>query len=225
MNKKEFATIADVLHLAYGEDVILPDEKTLELWYGFLKDIDYAICKNAVMRIISTSKWPPKIADIREAAVQVVTVRETADWSEAWSRVIRAIGRFGQNRQEEALEYMGEDAARIVMRMGWKNICLSENISVERANFRQAYENHRNSSNTLNQIPAAVRLDMMALAERANGEGIGVRENEIRICGEIQGQQESLDQGPVPADPAGREAFQHRRHNPAVSWRPDKSDL
>lgn len=178
MNKKEFATIADVLHLAYGKDAILPDEKTLDLWYGFLKDIDYAICKNAVMRIVSTSKWPPKISDIREAAVQVVNVHTDADWSEAWSKVIRAIGRFGQNRQEEALEYMGEDAARIVKRMGWKNICLSENIGVERANFRQAYENNRSNSNMLNQIPAMVRKDMMEISERVARLGMKGEENE-----------------------------------------------
>ena len=166
MNRQEFATIVEVLHLAYGDDAILQDEKTLDLWYGFLKDIDYAVCKNAVMRIISTSKWPPKIAEIREAAVQIVTVRTDADWSDAWSKVIRSIGRFGQNRQEEALEYMGEDAARIVKRMGWKNICMSENISAERSNFRQAFENERNSSNTLNQIPVIVKKDMMLLADK-----------------------------------------------------------
>ena len=153
MTEMDFAEIMDKLESAYGKDLQVKDKAAFDLWYSCLKDIPKELCEAAVVVIITTSKWCPKIADIREAAINLVQKNES-DWSQEWDKVIRAIGRFGQNRQEEAMEYMGEKAAEIVKRMGWKTICMSEKIEVERANFRDIFIASQKQRKIFDQIPA-----------------------------------------------------------------------
>lgn len=145
------------LESAYGKELPVKDQAAFDLWYSCLGDIPKEICEAAVVMLISTSRWCPKIADIREAAVNLVS-REETDWSQEWDKVLRAIGRYGQNRQEEAMEYIGDHAAAIVKRMGWKTICMSEKIEVERANFRDIYIAEQKRKRLFNQIPAAAMI-------------------------------------------------------------------
>ena len=63
-------------------------------------------------------------------------VEELADIEE----VLRAIKMFGSYRETEALQSMTETTRQAVKRMGFRNICLSENIMAERANFRTIFE-------------------------------------------------------------------------------------
>lgn len=150
----------DKLESAYGKDLQVKDQAAFDLWYTCLKDIPKEVCEAAVVVIIATSKWCPKIADIRETAINLVRKEET-DWSQEWDKVLKAIGRFGQNRQEEAMEYIGEHAASIVKRMGWKNICMSEKIEVERANFRDIFIAGQKQKRLFNQIPSASLVEDM----------------------------------------------------------------
>ena len=65
---------------------------------------------------------------------------EAADWGEAWGAVLDAIRRHGLYGQRQALESLDELTRRAVQAVGWRELCLSENISVERANFRSIYQ-------------------------------------------------------------------------------------
>ena len=138
MEYSEFCNIAAVLKSVYNN--VFLTEQSVEIWYQMLSDLDYGVTSKAVKNWISTQKWAPTIADIRAGVVDLVSDPEP-DWSEGWEAVIRAVGRWGMHREKEALESMPETARKTVQRMGWKNICLSEEVSVERANFRQIYVN------------------------------------------------------------------------------------
>lgn len=138
MTKKEFAVMVKCILAYYPNSQALQSPEAVELWYRQLSDIPYEIANGALDRWVASNKWPPTIADIREAAVDLVE-GETEDWSEGWEAVIKAIGRWGMHREAEALANMPETARKTVQRLGWQNICLSEDISVERANFRQIY--------------------------------------------------------------------------------------
>lgn len=169
MNKEQFATIAAVLHRAYGRANIMPDEGAIDLWYHMLKDIDYLVCRNAVTQIISQNKFAPAIAEIREKCA-AITTEKLPEWDEAWGMVLKAIRKYGYPREQEALESLPEAVCRIVKRMGYQNICQSENIGVERANFRMAYENESKYQSQSNMLPSAVRRERQLLADKFVGE-------------------------------------------------------
>lgn len=126
------------------------------LWYEQLKDLDYNVVQTGVNKWVSTHKWSPTIAEIREMAHQV-SRGELPDWGTAWDQVLKAISRFGSYRPQEALASMTPLARKTVERLGFINICMSENIAADRANFRMIYEElaEREAKEAL--IPASIR--------------------------------------------------------------------
>lgn len=118
MNKKEFATVASILRKAYGSDRIMPDDGATDVWYGFLKDIDYPVMRAAVSQYIAANKFPPAISELREVAVKIM-VEPALPWDEAWGLVLKSIRKFGYMREAEALESLPEVPRRIVSRFGY----------------------------------------------------------------------------------------------------------
>ena len=56
-----------------------------------------------------------------------------------------------------ALERMSEQTRAVVKRMGFKNLCTSENMTADRANFRMIYEQITQRKKTDMQIPQKMR--------------------------------------------------------------------
>lgn len=173
MNEKEFLAISSVIKAAYPNQGIMPSKESLDVWYGMLKDLDYVPVRNAVQEIIATSKYAPSIAEIREKATQRVT-EQVPEWGDAWEEVLKAIRRYGYMQELDALNSMSEITRRCVKRLGWQNICMSENITADRANFRTIYEKEMQSKRTEMQIPISVRNEKMILLEQAIGNVSGL---------------------------------------------------
>ena len=114
----------------------------------------------------ATLKFPPSIADIREAVAKAAQdARGVLSAGEAWARVKGAIGRYGWNRGEEARAALGEDIWRAVQMIGgWVEICVSdEPETVRSAQFERRYNAMIQQQGEKIQIPESVRTDMAAL--------------------------------------------------------------
>lgn len=164
MDKKEFANIVSAIKTAYPASQILDSEQAIELWYKMLADLDYKACQMAVLEIISTSKFPPSIAEIREKCSQLIAP-PIKDWSEAWEDVIRSIGKYGMYQTQEALSSFDELTRKCVNRIGYVNICMSENIAADRANFRMIYEAEVQKKRAENQLPLALRTEKQKMLD------------------------------------------------------------
>ena len=70
---------------------------------------------------------------------------------------MRAIRRYGYMQEPEALGILDEITRKCVKRIGYQNICMSENITADRANFRMIYEQEENRVRQNNQLPAMLR--------------------------------------------------------------------
>lgn len=156
MNKKEFALFASALRTYYPKENILPNEQALELWYKQLSDIPYKVAEVTLNKWVATNKWSPSIADIREQATSI-SLGTPKDWGDAWQEVIRAISKYGSYREAEALESLDETTRRVVKRLGFKNICMSEEIQVDRANFRMIYEQLQQRDKQDTQLPQQLK--------------------------------------------------------------------
>lgn len=156
MQVNEFATIASAIKAAWPNANIMPDKQSKEVWYTMLQDLDYAVCLNAIKQLMATNKFPPAIAEIRECCAKT-TAPEMADWGTGWGEVQKAIHNFGYCREEEALDSMSDLTRKCVRRLGWLNICTSENESADRANFRMMYEQEQKETLQMLQLPLQVR--------------------------------------------------------------------
>lgn len=140
MNKKEFLELVSALQTFYPKDDLLPDTQSILLWYDMLCDIPYSVLESALRLWVANNKWPPTIAELREYSLKA-SGSNVMDWEEAWQEVCRAIQRYGFMRPEEGLKSLSPTAAKATKCLGWVNLCMSEDIVCDRANFRMAYEN------------------------------------------------------------------------------------
>lgn len=155
MTSEEFIPLAKGMRAAYCAQSFLPDEEALKLWYRMLKDLDGKTVAAAVYKHISSCKFPPTIADIREQCAAIESGGEK-NWLEGWGMVVRAIGRHGTYGRKEAMKKLRDFdplTADVVEKMGWQNLCESENQVADRANFRIAYEAYATRKKELAKLP------------------------------------------------------------------------
>lgn len=151
MTKTEFATFAMALKTYYPREQILPNQQAMELWYRELQDIPMQVAEATLRKWVSTNKWSPSIAEIRETAANIQN-GEVPDWSEGWEQVIRAIRRHGYYDPKGALESLDPLTRECVKRLGFRELCLSENPVADRANFRTCYETLQKREQTKQQL-------------------------------------------------------------------------
>lgn len=138
MDKREFKLFSDALRTYYPKENILPNDQAMELWYRSLSDIEYQTACAVLGKWVMLNKWSPSIAEIREQCVSA-NDQERKDWSEGWADVLLAVRKYGWAREKEALASLDPVTSETCRRIGWMNICSSENISIERASFRTIY--------------------------------------------------------------------------------------
>lgn len=165
MTDDDFVYITAALQTAFPWAKLFPNEQAMEIWFQRLKDIPGGIVRAVVDRWLETQRNPPTIADIR-ANADLVANGEAPTWADGWEQVRKAIGRYGYYQQEKALASMDELTRQTVLRLGWQQICESENADVLRANFRMTYEalERRQRENRL--LSGNVKADIAAIQGR-----------------------------------------------------------
>lgn len=174
MDRREFATLAAAIRTYYPKENILPNDPAMDLWYRELQDIPFPVAEAALRKWVSTNKWSPSIAELREAAA-TVSNGEIQEWGEGWEKVLKAIRKYGMYNIGAAMASLDPMTRQAVERVGFREICLSENISVERANFRMVYENLAEREKTRQQValPLQKTIERLGSADMlALGEGV-----------------------------------------------------
>ena len=135
MDKGEFAVIMAALKTYYPKENLLPNKQAMDLWFDMLGDLTAEQLTYSLKKWVANNKWAPSIADLRAGVLP-----EQADWSEEWGKVLEAIRYHGHTDEQGALDSLSETTRMVVKRLGWKSLCMSDNITVDRANFRMVYE-------------------------------------------------------------------------------------
>lgn len=156
VDKQEFATLAMAIRTYYPKENILPNKEAMQLWFRELHDIPFPVAEAALRKWVSTNKWSPSIAELREMAANVKH-GEIPDWGEGWEEVQRAIRKHGMYDVKGAMDSFTPLTRKTVERLGFRNICVSENPMAERANFRQCYEILAKREQTDQQIALPLR--------------------------------------------------------------------
>ena len=158
MNFDEFKRLVKGMKAVYTSQSFLPDANSVKIWYELLKDMPYEIANVSIQKHMATNKFPPTVAEIRSGAAEITS--KPRDWSDGWESFRKAVGRFGYYRREEAFASMDEITRKVVKRLGWKELCMSENIMQDRANFRMVYEQEQNRATERAMLPEGLRKQM-----------------------------------------------------------------
>lgn len=129
---------------------------TAELWHRMLSDIPYEIAEKALMSVLAKAKYFPTVAEIREAAAEIINP-QLPSAMDAWGEVMRAARDYGYYRQEEGLNSLSPLTRRVVRNIGWREICLCEQPDIIRGQFRMAYEQYAKREREEAVLPAEVK--------------------------------------------------------------------
>jgi hypothetical protein len=94
---------------------------------------------------------------------------ESKDWGDAWEEVLKAINYYGSYREEDALNSLDDTTRKVVKRLGFRNICMSENIEADRANFRMIYTNQMERDKQAAQLPESLKQLMGGVTKKIEG--------------------------------------------------------
>lgn len=102
MEREQFKVLVKAMKAVYAQPTFIPDQDAFNVWFALLRDLPYKQAELAVQKHMATEKFPPTIADIREKAEQITSVKETEmSELEAWAIVRKAIGRSNYYAEEE----------------------------------------------------------------------------------------------------------------------------
>lgn len=168
MTRDEFKILAKGMKAVYTQPTFLPDADAFNVWYSLLQDLDYMVAQAAIQKYMLTNKFQPTIADIRTLAAEI-TNGDIPDWGSGWQQVCDAMKKYGREYPKSAYKSMHPIVAEAAQQMGaWWDLCTSNNIDTDRANFRMIYEQIVNRENTAKQLP--VRLSNLIEQVRESGK-------------------------------------------------------
>lgn len=121
MDKEKFLKIITYMGLAYNKEFT---KEQIEVWYSFLKNYTVEELNMSVKQLISTEKYLPTIAHIKEQIVKNKT-NDIPDAEDEWQEVLNSVSRYGSYRQQEALESLKPYTAKIVGYIGYQRICMA----------------------------------------------------------------------------------------------------
>ena len=162
MTKQEFATLAMALRTYFPKENILPNKEAMALWYREIQDIPFPVAEAALRKWVATNKWSPSIAEIREMTTNIQS-GEQLTWGEAWEKALRAVRKYGSYGKREALASLDPLTRKCVETIGFMDLCMSENIMVERAHFQRIFEVYAKRERTSQQIAPALQQAISAL--------------------------------------------------------------
>lgn len=157
--------ILAVLFAAYPIETrnVPPDEAliTAKVYASALDDLDENEVNQAIMFLVKTSERLPTVAKIR-ATVLELRYGPARPGGDAWGDVVKEIGRRGLSG---VAGFRDPLVAKAVSRLGWSELCRSENPAADRARFIELYDALVREERHLAAARPAVRSEL--LLERA----------------------------------------------------------
>lgn len=169
MTRDEFKILVKGLKAVYAQPTFIPDQDAFNMWYALMGDLNYDVCAMAIKKYMLTNKFPPTVAEIREMATNIVS-GDPLTWGESWERALAAVRKYGSYNKLEALNSLDSITRKCVESIGYLELCMSENIMVERAHYQKVFEVFAKREQTDRQIPLQLKqaINQMQLKSMDN---------------------------------------------------------
>lgn len=144
------------------------DAFSRDTWHSMLEDEPAEMVAMALKKHAATNKWAPAIAEILETIGRIKYPETYIDPDEAWGMVMHAVRKFGYYHPEEAFASLPSIVASTVRTYGWRDLCLSENLGVDRGQFRKAYEVRLLREREKATMPEKLQRELATISARMN---------------------------------------------------------
>lgn len=156
MTRDDFKVLVKGLKAVYAQPTFIPDQDAFNMWFALLGDLPYDACAMAIKKYMLTNKFPPTVAEIREMVSGIVN-GDPLTWGESWERALAAVRKYGSYNKMDALNSLDSLTRKCVESIGYMELCMSENIMVERAHFQKVFEVFAKREQTDKQMPLQLK--------------------------------------------------------------------
>lgn len=156
MTREEFKVLVKGMKAIYSQPTFIPDQDAFNMWFALLGDLPYEVCSVAAQKYMLTNKFPPTVAELRELCSGVVN-GDPLTWGESWERALNAVRKYGSYNKMEALNSLDSITRKCVESIGYMELCMSENIMVERAHYQKIFEVYSKREQTEKQMPLGLQ--------------------------------------------------------------------
>lgn len=156
MTMAETAKILALIVAAYPGRGVKADEMTVGLWRDMFADDDAREVMLAVKAMFATCKFPPTIADVKEAMQRQRAIgRGDLSAGEAWEKVVREIRR-NYCHPDKARAELGENIWAVIQQCGGWSVCGNSEITVISAQFERRYNAQKEQQAYAEKLPAGL---------------------------------------------------------------------
>ena len=200
MTVKEFGILADAIKTYFPRDNVLPTENAMRLWYSELKDIPYQLAHTALRKYVSTNKFAPTIADIREQVAELNDQNEEElNETAAWSLVLKAIRRSTYYSEEEFVKLPATVQRAVASPKQLREWATLEDVdgktlTVIQSNFQRTFRAEQQRERERNKLSP----DVLKLMRPLNNPQIENKQTELSI--EDQRLNAEKQSAPAPED-------------------------
>lgn len=156
MTRDEFKVLVKGMKAVYAQPTFIPDQDAFNIWFSLMGDLPYEVCSVAAQKYMLTNKFPPTVAELREMAANAVN-GDPLTWGESWERALNSVRKYGSYNKQAALDSLDPLTRKCVESIGYMQLCMSENIMVERAHFQKIFEVFAKREQTEKQIPLGLQ--------------------------------------------------------------------
>jgi hypothetical protein len=160
MTKAETVKLFAVIAASYPRDTAFAaaDAQMVGVWAKMLAGVPYELAENAITAHVTTSQFPPSIAEIRQWAAKAI-IGQVMSADDAWGIVLKAIRKYGTYEPREARELCGPEIWKAVLRLypTWDQLCMSENGVADRAHFMRMWDSRTKREAELAVLPESLR--------------------------------------------------------------------
>ncbi len=155
MTRTEALQLITLLQMAYPRQNL--GDKTVEVYAGFIQDLEYRVAERAIQNHIRNEKWFPTIAEIRGACVELV--HNLPSTEEAMEIIRSAVQRYdyGAIKDNDLLR-------QAVATVGFEKIGYSEYPEPLYRQVKEAYENLRKRE--IRRLQSTPAVGMLGAEER-----------------------------------------------------------
>lgn len=172
MDRNEFSILVKAMKAVYSDPKFITDKDAFNVWYELLKDIPYEVCQAAIHKYMSTNRFPPTIADIRQISTEI-TAPVMMNEGEAWALVYKAVCNSAYNAKEE-FEKLPKECQKAVgnpaILREWAGLDKSEVNTVIQSNFMRSYKVEVKRAQEYNLLPNATKDLIDKLADTMNNK-------------------------------------------------------
>lgn len=180
MTTEEFARILELMRGCWHR-TFTPPRDVLEVWEALLLDLDGPTVAAAIQSLATDGlEFAPPPGAVRRRALELQPAGALPSASAAWAEIQTEIGRIGWTKGMTDFTAGAERARQprwshpivglLAERMGWDDLCQSENVMADRAHFIKLYDVECGRSQRLTSLPPAAAEVVAALDLSADRE-------------------------------------------------------